>query len=215
MSKVLAASFTLSRQRGRGVPLRQQATAKPNYYDARGQVAARAVPPRAARVPPHLEHLRHAPPSRSSASGRRTRAPTTPRRPARPFARSATASWSRAGWAGGYGNVRRGPPPQRLRDAVRPPARVRQGRPRRSARGDRADRRLRRNDGPRTAPHLHFEVLVGGVQRDSRSALRAITGFPIERQRARRLRARFASSCSPRSSAHAAACSESAARVIG
>jgi murein DD-endopeptidase MepM/ murein hydrolase activator NlpD len=34
--------------------------------------------------------------------------------------------------------------------------------------------------GLSTAPHLHFEVLVGGVQRDARAALRNITGFPIE-----------------------------------
>ena len=57
------------------------------------QVAARAVPPRAARVPPHLEHLRHARTIRSSAAGRRTRGRTTPRRPARRCARSAMA-WS-------------------------------------------------------------------------------------------------------------------------
>jgi murein DD-endopeptidase MepM/ murein hydrolase activator NlpD len=33
--------------------------------------------------------------------------------------------------------------------------------------------------GLSTGPHLHFEVLVGGVQRDSRSALRSIAGEPI------------------------------------
>ncbi|MES2178561.1 MAG: M23 family metallopeptidase [Gemmatimonadota bacterium] len=35
--------------------------------------------------------------------------------------------------------------------------------------------------GLSTAPHLHFEVLVGGVQRDSRTALKSTGGDPIER----------------------------------
>jgi murein DD-endopeptidase MepM/ murein hydrolase activator NlpD len=33
--------------------------------------------------------------------------------------------------------------------------------------------------GLSTAPHLHFEVLVGGVQRDPRVALASKTGFPL------------------------------------
>ena len=33
--------------------------------------------------------------------------------------------------------------------------------------------------GLSTGPHLHFEVLVGGVQRDSRAALRSTTGEPL------------------------------------
>jgi murein DD-endopeptidase MepM/ murein hydrolase activator NlpD len=33
--------------------------------------------------------------------------------------------------------------------------------------------------GMSTGPHLHFEVLVGGVQRDPRAALSSRTGFPI------------------------------------
>ena len=35
--------------------------------------------------------------------------------------------------------------------------------------------------GLATAPHLHFEILVGGVQRDSRTALRSSTGIPLEK----------------------------------
>jgi murein DD-endopeptidase MepM/ murein hydrolase activator NlpD len=35
--------------------------------------------------------------------------------------------------------------------------------------------------GLATAPHLHFEVLVGGVQRDPRKALKATAGMPLER----------------------------------
>lgn len=33
--------------------------------------------------------------------------------------------------------------------------------------------------GLATGPHLHFEVLVNGVQRDSRVALKKISGFPV------------------------------------
>jgi murein DD-endopeptidase MepM/ murein hydrolase activator NlpD len=33
--------------------------------------------------------------------------------------------------------------------------------------------------GLSTGPHLHFEVLVGGVQRDSRAALRSTAGEPL------------------------------------
>jgi len=33
--------------------------------------------------------------------------------------------------------------------------------------------------GLSTGPHLHFEVLVGGVQRDSRVALRSTSGEPL------------------------------------
>ena len=35
--------------------------------------------------------------------------------------------------------------------------------------------------GLATAPHLHFEILVGGVQRDSQTALRTSTGVPLEK----------------------------------
>ena len=33
--------------------------------------------------------------------------------------------------------------------------------------------------GLSTGPHLHFDVLVGGVQRDSRVALRSTSGEPL------------------------------------
>ena len=35
--------------------------------------------------------------------------------------------------------------------------------------------------GMSTAPHLHFEVLIGGVQHDSRVALKSVAGDPILR----------------------------------
>jgi murein DD-endopeptidase MepM/ murein hydrolase activator NlpD len=35
--------------------------------------------------------------------------------------------------------------------------------------------------GRSTGPHLHFEVIVGGVQKDSRIALKSIAGEPLAR----------------------------------
>jgi len=86
----------------------------------------------------------------------------------------------RAGWAGGYGNV--------LQLRHRNGYVTRYGHLRGFAKGIRAGARVEIGQtvayvgttGLSTAPHLHFEVLVGGVQRDSRAALRNITGFPIE-----------------------------------
>jgi murein DD-endopeptidase MepM/ murein hydrolase activator NlpD len=86
----------------------------------------------------------------------------------------------RAGWAGGYGNV--------LELRHRNGYVTRYGHLRGFAKGIRAGARVEIGQtvayvgttGLSTAPHLHFEVLVGGVQRDARSALRNITGFPIE-----------------------------------
>ena len=51
--------------------------------------------------------------------------------------------------------------------------------------------------GLSTGPHLHFEVLVGGVQRDSRVALRSTSGEPLtasERVAFDRLRTRLLAS---------------------
>ena len=85
----------------------------------------------------------------------------------------------RAGWSGGYGNVLE----------IRHPNGyvTRYGHLRGFARGVRAGARVSIGQkvafvgttGLSTAPHLHFEVLVGGVHRDPRSALRDKTGFPI------------------------------------
>jgi murein DD-endopeptidase MepM/ murein hydrolase activator NlpD len=85
----------------------------------------------------------------------------------------------RAGWAGGYGNV--------LELRHRNGYVTRYGHLRGFAKGIRAGKRVEigqtvayvGSTGLSTAPHLHFEVLVGGVQRDSRSALRSVAGEPI------------------------------------
>jgi murein DD-endopeptidase MepM/ murein hydrolase activator NlpD len=87
----------------------------------------------------------------------------------------------RAGWAGGYGN---------MLELRHPNGFVtRYGHLRAFANGVRAGARVAIGQtvafvgttGLSTGPHLHFEVLVGGVQRDSRVALRSTSGEPIGR----------------------------------
>ena len=85
----------------------------------------------------------------------------------------------RAGWAGGYGNV--------LELRHRNGYVTRYGHLRGFAKGVRAGARVEIGQtvayvgttGLSTGPHLHFEVLIGGVQRDSRAALRSIAGEPL------------------------------------
>jgi murein DD-endopeptidase MepM/ murein hydrolase activator NlpD len=87
----------------------------------------------------------------------------------------------RAGWAGGYGNM--------LELRHRNGYVTRYGHLRGFAKGVRAGARVNiaqtvayvGTTGRSTGPHLHFEVLVGGVQKDSRVALRSIAGEPLAR----------------------------------
>ena len=86
---------------------------------------------------------------------------------------------TRAGWSGGYGNV--------LEIRHRNGYVTRYGHLRGFAKGVRPGAHVTiaqtvayvGTTGLSTAPHLHFEVLVGGVQRDPRVALSSKTGFPI------------------------------------
>lgn len=87
----------------------------------------------------------------------------------------------RAGWSNGYGN---------LLELRHPNGYVtRYGHMRGFAAGVRTGARVSIGQtvgyvgttGLSTAPHLHFEVLVGGQQRDSRAALRSTAGEPLER----------------------------------
>ena len=87
----------------------------------------------------------------------------------------------RAGWSNGYGN---------LLELRHPNGYVtRYGHLRAFARGVHAGSRVAIGEtvgyvgmtGLATGPHLHFEVLIGGQQRDSRVALKSTTGFPIGR----------------------------------
>jgi murein DD-endopeptidase MepM/ murein hydrolase activator NlpD len=85
----------------------------------------------------------------------------------------------RAGWAGGYGNM--------LELRHRNGYVTRYGHLRGFAKGVRAGARVNiaqtvayvGTTGRSTGPHLHFEVLVGGVQKDSRVALKSIAGEPL------------------------------------
>ena len=85
----------------------------------------------------------------------------------------------RAGWSGGYGNL--------LEIRHRNGFVTRYGHLRAFGRGIRAGRRVTMGStvayvgstGLSTAPHLHFEVLVGGVHRDPRTALRSNSGDPL------------------------------------
>ena len=87
----------------------------------------------------------------------------------------------RAGWSGGYGNM--------LELRHRNGFITRYGHLRAFASGVRAGSRVEIGQtvayvgttGLSTGPHLHFEVLVGGVQRDSRVALKSTSGEPIGR----------------------------------
>jgi murein DD-endopeptidase MepM/ murein hydrolase activator NlpD len=87
----------------------------------------------------------------------------------------------RAGWGGGYGNV--------LELRHRNGYVTRYGHLRGFAKGIRAGARVNiaqtvayvGTTGLSTGPHLHFEVLIGGVQKDSRVALKSIAGEPLAR----------------------------------
>ena len=178
MKKVLAASFTLS---GTEVAafLFDSKFGKPNYYDAKGK----SLRAQFLRAPLEFRRV-------SSTFGMRFH-PILGRWKAHKGTDYAASSGTpvraigdavvvRAGWAGGYGKVVE----LRHRNGYV----TRYGHLRGFAKGIRAGARVEIGQtvayvgttGLSTAPHLHFEVLVGGVQRDSRSALRAITGFPIE-----------------------------------
>ena len=87
----------------------------------------------------------------------------------------------RAAWSSGYGNM--------LELRHRNGFITRYGHLRAFAKGVRAGTRVEigqtvafvGSTGLSTGPHLHFEVLVDGVQRDSRVALKSITGEPVGR----------------------------------
>ncbi len=87
---------------------------------------------------------------------------------------------ARAGWASGYGNLIEIRHPNGFIVALRPPARLRPGHPRRRARGHRRDDRLRGDDRPRHRTRTCTSNSSWcGVQRDPRVALRNVGGEPI------------------------------------
>ena len=67
--------------------------------------------------------------------------------------------------------------PNGIRHSLRTPEPLRLPHPRGIARDDRPDRGV--GSTGLTGPHLHFEVLVGGRQRDPRVALKSVEGAPV------------------------------------
>jgi murein DD-endopeptidase MepM/ murein hydrolase activator NlpD len=195
MSKVLAASLTVS---GSDVEafLFDSKYGKPSYYDAKGK----SLRAQFLRAPLEFRRV-------SSGFGMRFH-PILGRWKAHkgtdyaagsgtPVRAVGDAQVVRAGWAGGYGNV--------LELRHRNGYVTRYGHLRGFAKGIRAGARVEIGQtvayvgttGLSTAPHLHFELLVGGVQRDSRTALRSIASEPIggsERREFDRLRERLLAS---------------------
>jgi murein DD-endopeptidase MepM/ murein hydrolase activator NlpD len=201
VGKVLAASFSLSGSNVAAVRFEGR-NASPQYYDATGRSM------RAAFLRAPLEFRRI-----SSTFGSRYH-PILGRWKAHKGTDYAASSGTpvraigdgvviRAGWGGGYGNV--------LELRHRNGYVSRYGHLRGFAKGIRPGVRVNiaqtvayvGTTGLSTGPHLHFEVLVGGVQRDSRVALKAIAGEPIARseravfeQRSAQLLASLSSSAS-------------------
>jgi murein DD-endopeptidase MepM/ murein hydrolase activator NlpD len=195
MGPVLAASFTLSGNEVSAFRFDSK-FGRPAYYDAKGK----SLRAQFLRAPLEFRRI-------SSTFGMRFH-PILGRWKAHkgtdyaagsgtPVRAVGDAQVVRAGWAGGYGNV--------LELRHRNGYVTRYGHLRGFAKGIRAGARVEIGQtvayvgttGLSTAPHLHFELLVGGVQRDSRTALRSIASEPIggsERREFDRLRERLLAS---------------------
>jgi murein DD-endopeptidase MepM/ murein hydrolase activator NlpD len=179
VGKVLAASFTLSGSEISAVRFESK-SASPQYYDATGRSM------RAAFLRAPLEFRRI-----SSTFGNRfhpilgrwkshkgTDYAAAPGTPVRAIGDGVVV---RAGWGGGYGNV--------LELRHRNGYVTRYGHLRGFAKGIRPGVRVNiaqtvayvGTTGLSTGPHLHFEVLINGVQHDSRVALKSVAGDPILR----------------------------------
>ncbi|MEO8561979.1 MAG: M23 family metallopeptidase [bacterium] len=177
VGKVLAASFALSGNEVSAVRF-ESASSSASYYDEN----AKSLRAQFLRAPLEFRRI-------SSTFGRRfhpilgrwkshkgTDYAASPGTPVRAIG---DAQVVRAGWAGGYGNV--------LELRHRNGYVTRYGHLRGFAKGVRAGARVEIGQtvayvgttGLSTGPHLHFEVLVGGVQRDSRTALRSTAGEPL------------------------------------
>lgn len=177
VGKVLAADFTLSGNEVSAV-LFDSKSASPQYYDASGK----SLRAQFLRVPLEFRRI-------SSSFGTRyhpilkqwkTHAGTDYAANAgTPVRAVGDAVVIRAGWAGGYGNLIELRHPNGFR--------TRYGHLRAFAKGIRPGAHVNISQtigyvgttGLSTGPHLHFEVIVNGQQRDSRVALKNISGTPI------------------------------------
>ena len=179
VGKVLAANFSLSGSNVSAIRF-DGASSKAQYYDASGKTL-RAQFLRAplefrrisstfgSRFHPILGRWKnHKGTDYAASSGTPVRA-------------IGDATVIRAGWSNGYGNL--------LELRHRNGFVTRYGHLRAFAKGIHQGARVDIGQtvayvgttGMSTGPHLHFEVLVGGVQRDSRVALKSTSGEPIAR----------------------------------
>ena len=177
VGKVLAADFTLSGNEVSAV-LFDSKNASPQYYDASGK----SLRAQFLRVPLEFRRI-------SSSFGTRYH-PILKRwkthegtdyaaNAGTPVRAVGDAIVVRAGWAGGYGNLIELRHPNGYR--------TRYGHLRAFAKGIRPGAHVNISQtigyvgttGLSTGPHLHFEVIVNGQQRDSRVALKNISGTPI------------------------------------
>ena len=177
VGKVLAADFTLSGSDVSAV-LFDSKSGSPQYYDASGK----SLRAQFLRVPLEFRRI-------SSSFGTRYH-PILKRwkthegtdyaaNAGTPVRSVGDAVVVRAGWAGGYGNLIELRHPNGYH--------TRYGHLRAFAKGIRPGAHVNISQtigyvgttGLSTGPHLHFEVIVNGQQRDSRVALRNISGVPI------------------------------------
>jgi murein DD-endopeptidase MepM/ murein hydrolase activator NlpD len=179
VGKVLAASFSLSGSNISAVRFEGR-NASPQYYDATGRSMRAAF----LRAPLEFRRIsstfgtRFHPILGRWKSHKGTDYAASPGTPVRAIGDAVVV---RAGWSGGYGNL--------LELRHRNGYVTRYGHLRGFAKGIRPGVRVNiaqtvayvGTTGLSTGPHLHFEVLVGGVQRDSRMALKSIAGEPIAR----------------------------------
>jgi murein DD-endopeptidase MepM/ murein hydrolase activator NlpD len=176
VGKVLAASFSLSGSKLSAI--RFENNGSPQYYDSTGK-SLRAMFLRAPlefrRISSNFGMRFHPILGRYKAHKGTDYAANS----GTPVRAIGNAVVQRAGWSNGYGN---------LLELRHPNGYVtRYGHMRGFAAGVRTGSRVSIGQtvgfvgttGLSTAPHLHFEVLVGGQQRDSRSALRSTAGEPL------------------------------------
>jgi murein DD-endopeptidase MepM/ murein hydrolase activator NlpD len=177
VGKVLAASFTLSGNEQSAIRF-ETASSSAQYYDAGGK-SLRAqflrAPLEFRRISSNFGTRFHPILGRLKAH-KGTDYAASPGTPVRAIG---DATVLRAGWSNGYGNL--------LELRHRNGYVTRYGHMRAFAAGVRTGSHVNigqtvgyvGSTGMSTGPHLHFEVLIGGVQKDSRIALRSTTGEPL------------------------------------
>ena len=179
VGKILAAEFTLSGSDVSAV-LFDSKSASPQYYDAQGK----SLRAQFLRVPLEFRRIsssfgtRYHPILKSWKTHKGTDYAAASGTPVRAIGDAVVV---RAGWAGGYGNLIELRHPNGYH--------TRYGHLRAFAKGIRPGAHVSISQtigyvgttGLSTGPHLHFEVIVDGTQRDSRVALKNIAGEPIPR----------------------------------